>query len=276
MPGPRSDAAESLDFVARTARWTAAARAVESEREDRLFADPYARTLAGPAGFALMERFEQFTGGRNPVLPIRTRFFDELLVGAGLGQVVLLAAGFDCRALRLSCAAVIFEVDRGELLAEKDRTLGGVPGSTAVAADLAGDWTGPLGDAGYDPALPTLWIAEGLMSYLPGDAVRGLLTRAASMSAAGSEFGADFLGEAFLTSEGMAAQRQALQDIGAPWRFGTDDPERLFADCGWRTDRVIQPGEPGADFRELPYTVVPRDVDAPGVPRILFVVATLH
>jgi O-methyltransferase involved in polyketide biosynthesis len=33
-----------------TARWTAAARAYESEREDRLFEDPWASELAGIKG----------------------------------------------------------------------------------------------------------------------------------------------------------------------------------------------------------------------------------
>jgi methyltransferase (TIGR00027 family) len=284
MAEPMDTQAERLDFVARTARWTAAARAAETERPDRLFTDFFARSLAGPAGVALMERFEQFTGGRNPVLPIRTRFFDEVLTAtttdAGLRQVVLLAAGFDCRAFRLAYPAdtIMFELDRPDLLAEKKRTLAALDANPVgrrrtVGADLSGDWAGSLRDAGYDASVPALWIAEGLLSYLPAEAVRAMLTVAAELSPAGSRFAADALGEAFLTSDAMAAQREALLDIGAPWQFGTDEPERLFADCGWLTDQVIQPGEPGADFRDLPYPVAPRDVDAPGVPRILFITA---
>jgi O-methyltransferase involved in polyketide biosynthesis len=44
--------------VAPTSRWMAAARAQESERADRLFDDPLAAALAGPEGFAWMERME--------------------------------------------------------------------------------------------------------------------------------------------------------------------------------------------------------------------------
>ncbi|MFD3656102.1 hypothetical protein [Streptomyces sp. NPDC058620] len=36
-----------MEAVSCTAQWTAAARALESERSDALSADPWARTLAG-------------------------------------------------------------------------------------------------------------------------------------------------------------------------------------------------------------------------------------
>ena len=47
------------DPISLTARWTAAARAVESAREDCLFRDPYAEVLAGPEGFALKQQMEK-------------------------------------------------------------------------------------------------------------------------------------------------------------------------------------------------------------------------
>src|SRR5262245_37850286 len=42
-----------VDHVSDTARWVAAYRAMESERKDALFRDPFARTLAGDVGFAI-------------------------------------------------------------------------------------------------------------------------------------------------------------------------------------------------------------------------------
>ena len=42
--------------VVLTSRWMAAARARESERPDRLFNDPLAAALAGPEGFAWLDR----------------------------------------------------------------------------------------------------------------------------------------------------------------------------------------------------------------------------
>ena len=94
--------------LAATGRLTAAGRAVESRRGDRLFEDPLAAALAGEEGFRLMEQW-RLPGmpEENPTIAPRTRFYDDLVVDAvadGLGQVVLLAAGMDARAFRLQSA----------------------------------------------------------------------------------------------------------------------------------------------------------------------------
>ena len=78
-----------------TAKWIAASRARETLRPDRLFADPYAEALAGPEGRETMARSESIAGKENAFLPVRTRYFDDLLLAATreIGQVVLLGAG---------------------------------------------------------------------------------------------------------------------------------------------------------------------------------------
>jgi hypothetical protein len=55
---------------------------------------------------------------------------------------------------------------------------------------------------------------------------------------------------------------------GAPGRFGTNDPEALFAEHGWEAE-VIQPGESEANYGRWPYPVAPRRM--PGVPRLFLV-----
>jgi hypothetical protein len=55
---------------------------------------------------------------------------------------------------------------------------------------------------------------------------------------------------------------------GARGRFGTNDPEALFAEHGWEAE-VIQPGEREANFERWPYPVAPRGVL--GVPRLFLV-----
>ena len=119
-----------MDPVGLTSRWVAAARARESERADRLFDDPLAAAFAGPEGFAWLDRLEPVTlpgtpgPGLGPGLyvTVRTRFFDDFLVGAsrsiGTRQVVLVAAGMDARAFRLdwSPGTRLYELDRPEVL----------------------------------------------------------------------------------------------------------------------------------------------------------------
>jgi len=273
-----------LDPVGRTARWTAAARAVETQRPDRLFTDEYAATLAGPEGFALMERFEAFTGGRNPVLPLRTRFYDEVLrahVHDGeTRQVVLVAAGLDTRAFRLAWppGTTVFELDQPTLLTSKNAALSELGAEPAcdrrtVGADLTEDWVTALTDAGYAPDQSCVWIAEGLLCYLPEPAVEHLLRTTSQHSTGGSRIATDFIGKTFLTSPSMEPMRTRLTDLGAPWLSGSDEPEHLLTACGWQPERVLQPGEPGFDFRELPLPTIPRDVDAPGLPRLFFATA---
>lgn len=115
------------DPVMQTARWTAASRARETERDDRLFTDEFAAALAGADGFAMLDHFDAQAGG-NPYLPIRTRWYDDVLtglVGVEHQQLVLLGAGLDTRAYRFMWPVdtVSFEVDRPELLADKQRIL---------------------------------------------------------------------------------------------------------------------------------------------------------
>src|SRR6516225_3979404 len=119
-----------LSAIARTARWTAAARAHESARTDHLFQDPWATQLAGVDGEAWWQGLSpQQQAGAAIFQPIRTRFFDELLERAtgqdGIRQVILLAAGLDTRAFRLPWpeGTHLFELDQPSVLAEKASVL---------------------------------------------------------------------------------------------------------------------------------------------------------
>lgn len=109
------DNLSSSHRLAMTARWTAGARARESQRPDRLFHDPWAEQLAGPEGKAWAE---QQSADTSISTIVRTRFFDDFLLRAiaasSLRQVVLLAAGLDTRAYRLPWPnhTLFFEVDQ--------------------------------------------------------------------------------------------------------------------------------------------------------------------
>jgi methyltransferase (TIGR00027 family) len=244
--------------TAGSAHWIAAIRARESERPDRLFDDPYARELAGEVGFAAMAASERLAGGENRFVPVRVRWFDDAILTAlsgGVRQVVLLGAGLDTRAYRLAVPAQTawFEVDVAEPLAEKDRVLRGQRprcARTPVVADLAGDWRPRLEEAGFDPAGPTLWVAEGLLFYLAAPAVDALLTACAG--APDSALLADVMGTTGLTGEALRPYRESRAAAGQPPPFGTADPIGLFAHSGWPEVTVTAPGGPGANFGRLP------------------------
>ncbi|MEU9886219.1 class I SAM-dependent methyltransferase [Sphaerisporangium sp. NPDC051011] len=204
MPDARHTGVEG--GVGLTALMVAAARAIETHRPDALAGDAYAEHFVRAAGVsaAWPVRPGDVPGGdANPLwgrlgryFGLRTRVLDDHLLGsarAGARQVVLLGAGLDTRAFRLDWprGQVVYEIDREDVLAFKHRVLDGlaaVPTATRrpIAADLRGDWAGSLLSAGFDPAAPTAWLAEGLLLYLPPAAERRLVDTVNRLSAGGS------------------------------------------------------------------------------------------
>ena len=90
-----------LEGVGATALLTAAARALETERDGGLLSDPLARALAGTEGFELVRRgmIGALAANCSPLSVVRHRFLDDLLMeitaSSDIRQVVLLAAGLD-------------------------------------------------------------------------------------------------------------------------------------------------------------------------------------
>lgn len=263
-----------MDSVAMTALLVAAARAREHERPDRLFSDPYAAALAGAEGARLLADVDSESRDThiNPYLPIRVRFFDDLLLeavsSAGVQQVVLLAAGMDTRAFRLPWPAgtEVYELDRPEVLASKDailESMGALPRCIRhrLDVDLARPWGQALQDAGFDRHTPSIWVAEGLFQYLDDAAARHVVSQTAQLAAPGSVLGANLISATFLAHPATQSFRDVFARLDAPWRWGTDEPEALFAQYGWRAT-VTVPGEEGANFGRWPWPVT-RDPDAP-------------
>ncbi|MFE2358413.1 SAM-dependent methyltransferase [Streptomyces parvulus] len=190
-----------------TALLVAAARALETHRPDSLAQDAYAEhfVLAAPASAGWPVRPEQVPDAdANPLwgrfaryFGLRTRVLDDYVLDAvragRVRQAVLLGAGLDTRAFRLDwppgCA--VFEIDRAGVLDFKHEVLAGLPATplttrVPVPVDLRDDWVGALTQAGFDPAAPTVWLAEGLLFYLPRAAETYLVDTVDRLSADGS------------------------------------------------------------------------------------------
>ncbi|MGP9022125.1 class I SAM-dependent methyltransferase [Streptomyces sp. BR1] len=277
---------ELLDAVERTALLTAALRAAETRRPDRIYQDPYADALCGDIGPELLcqIRAATFPADSTRTLPstpdynaIRTRFFDDYLQEAarepGMRQIVLAPAGMDSRAYRLDWPEGLryFEIDRPAVLAYKESRLEGItplPDHRTVAVDLTSpDWEDDLKAAGYDPSLPSTWLLEGLLYYIPEPDTHRILSRVAALSAPGSRIAADLVNAAALTLPHMRGLLDIFAGWGCPWLFGTDEPEALFDGHGFSVE-ALQPGEPRADFGRWPDPVPPRDVE--NVRRVFF------
>ena len=191
-----------LPTVSTTAVGVAMIRASETTRPDPLFTDPLASAFVAASGWmppvATPERQARATA-LVEWIRVRTRFLDDLVRDAcahGCAQVVILAAGLDARAFRLGLARGVrlFEIDLPGILEFKQGVVDGgghVPSCAriVVPADLTGPWTTALVDAGFDPAAPTVWLAEGLLVYLTRDQNEHLLDAVSELAAPGSRLG---------------------------------------------------------------------------------------
>ena len=253
MPPP-----EPPQGVGKTALGVARVRAQESQREDRLFDDPYAQAFVDAAPGAFPEeravRDRPAAHGRLASLGaafythaiIRTRFYDDYLTAAtaaGSRQVVLLAAGLDTRAFRLAWPAGtrVFEIDLPGVLAFKEAVLdarGAVPRCerVTVPADLREDWPARLTVAGFGPARPATWLAEGLTIYLAaGDAER-LFGMVSDLSAPGSQLAFEHDPGGLDTMTATAPQIPAMRKYTSLWKGGLSDPPGWLAGHGWRPE----------------------------------------
>jgi methyltransferase (TIGR00027 family) len=130
--------------------------------------------------------------GRRRRIAARTEFVDGEVIDAldaGVGQVVIVGAGYDCRALRLrSPGTRFFEIDHRVTQEDKRKRLGALGISRDDVAylpvDLAADsLEAGLDRAGYRFQERSLFVCEGLLLYLSLPAIRRLLSTIAKSAA---------------------------------------------------------------------------------------------
>jgi methyltransferase (TIGR00027 family) len=267
--------------VALTAQFTAKARAIESQRADALFDDPWAELFAGKAGDAWLAR--QLSEYPGLPLILRTRFFDDFFAermgDVALRQVVLLAAGYDTRAYRLVWpeGTRLYEIDQPAVLARKEALLQRAGATTrcervAISIDLATDWSPPLLASGFTPERPSIWLLEGLLMYLTQAEAETLINAITRVASQDSWMGMDLLNSATLTSPWTRERIARLARHGMPWQFGIDDPRAWLAPLQWDA-QITTPEEMGRRLGRWPYPPRPPMAEALEVPSAFFVTA---
>jgi methyltransferase (TIGR00027 family) len=241
MPRTENDSWDITESVGSTALGVAAARAAETESENPLIQDPFARAFLEAAGEGMWSLMANPTKSAEltdldpdllahmrvmiDFMAVRTAFFDEYFlngVGSGVRQVVILAAGLDARAWRLPWpdGTAVYELDQAKVLEFKSTTLrnrGAHPTSRliSVAVDLRQDWPTALQEAGFDPSIPTAWSAEGLLRYLPARAQDLLFERVQALSPSGSWLAVNAPAKEAVDPDKLARQRQRSQRFRA-------------------------------------------------------------
>nr|BBH94727.1 S-adenosyl-L-methionine-dependent methyltransferase [Thermogemmatispora argillosa] len=249
---------------------TAAVRAHESQRPDRLFDDPWAATLAGAEG---ERRFRQLEDAGGSII-VRTRFFDEFLQHAigtlGIRQLVMPACGLDTRAFRLAWPPDTqwFELDQPAVLDYKENILRAQQALPTcqrhiIPTDLTEDsWPSELLKAGYDPSLPAVWLVEGLLFYLPQEAIFQLFSHISSLSAPQSWLAFDAIHSAMTTSPLTRQRTERVSSLGVPWIGTLDDPTSFLASLGWQAF-VTSTARKGYEYNRPVYPFIPSEALTP-------------
>jgi methyltransferase (TIGR00027 family) len=233
-----------------TAAWVAGARTLGQllPVAERLAHDPYGIAfMSGPAATlaqllltypGLCHRLARATPLRAFVwwMQLRTRAFDDVLrafVASGGRQVVLLGAGYDCRAVRFAqqLEGVRFiEVDHPDTQAQKRRVLADAQ-LVSPAHYVAWDFEQPLhklaaqlAQEGLDAGQRVLTLWEGVTMYLSEQAIHDTLALVRGYGAAGSWLVFNYVDARALrraTGDQRITQRLAAL-VGEPHRHGFD------------------------------------------------------
>eukprot|EP00927_Polykrikos_kofoidii_P012950 TRINITY_DN15642_c0_g1_i3.p1 TRINITY_DN15642_c0_g1~~TRINITY_DN15642_c0_g1_i3.p1 ORF type:complete len:499 (-),score=100.36 TRINITY_DN15642_c0_g1_i3:118-1614(-) len=166
-------------------------------------ADRLAATLAGTLGKEFADAIPGDEGGAANGMAARTMWYDDKWMQAldqGCKQFVILAAGLDARAWRMprhDASVKVFELDMPTCFVHKNNQLASLSEEQTkvvctripIEVDLSNpSWTEYLVASGFNPADPSFFLAEGLLMYLPPEAVSVFFEKVSSVASVGSTF----------------------------------------------------------------------------------------
>jgi methyltransferase (TIGR00027 family) len=258
--------------ISDTARWVAYFRALESQRPDALFRDPYAERLAGKRGFEIANTLQD--GNKHEwAWMARTYLFDQFLsreIQRGSDVVLNLAAGLDARPYRMELPSTMdwVEVDFPEIIRHKDEVLAEDQPRCKlerVALDLSDQEArrqlfARVNGLGTNVVV----MSEGLLIYLTNDEVAALTKDLAACCNFRSWI-------VDLTSPGQLRLMQRttgkqLQEAGAPFKFGPPEGQNFFKPYGWEPRDVQGMLKTAAQFNRPPKELLALLPEPKGLP----------
>ncbi len=228
-----------IGHISDTARWVAYYRAMETERPDAIFRDPFARRLAGLKGEEIVATL---SSGRQMswAMIVRTAVMDEIIlsrVRAGVDLIVNLAAGLDARAWRLPLPPALrwVDVDLPDILQYKGEALRDERPACryeAVPVDLTDHEArralfARLGTEGRN----ALIVTEGLLVYLTAEQV-GALARDLNAVPTFRLWLIDLASPRLLAILNKMWGR-AVEEGNAQFKFAPAEGTDFFRDSGW-------------------------------------------
>ena len=198
------------DRPSRTAHFVALGRAVADAGLSHVpdFHDPTARVFLTEKGRRSLAKTEHAARAGTPgiglemarvmadLMALRTAAIDAAVreaVAGGATQLIILGAGYDGRAWRMPelAGVKVFEVDHPATQGDKRTRAAELPPPAGIVSFVPIDFgreslDAALEHAGHDRLLPTCWIWEGVVMYLPREVMRATLGGIAGRSSPGS------------------------------------------------------------------------------------------
>ena len=268
----------------RTADGAAGYRGIESfmPEDERVCYDPFAIDfLGGIYGLAAKGRYimpirllkktlvwygEKIMPGMFGYVCGRTRYIDDCLkkcIDDGIEQLVILGAGYDSRAYRfneLRGKIKVFEIDHPATLKVKigkiKRIFGNLPNHVVYApVDFDKEKLDErLYENGYDKNLKTLFIWEGVTSFITAEAVDETMAFVAHNSGEGSSIVFDYIFNSVVDGtcdlEEVKKFKKRLERIGEPPTYGIEEGtiDEFLAERGFHKGEEVD-----AAFLEATY-----------------------
>ncbi|MCX2983121.1 SAM-dependent methyltransferase [Halieaceae bacterium IMCC14734] len=272
-----------------TAQGVAKQRLIETLAKPgrRVISDPYADRFVVGAGLLKLLGHnlsvwvtKKFAPGFHEHLISRTRFIDDLIkdsAAAGMGQYVILGAGYDTRAHRLELPSSIriFEVDQPEVQAKKRSKLPKEPPNSQNVTYVSIDFNHQslaeqLLAAGFDQSKSTIFTLEGVSQYISKEALSSTIKELATLSQkTGSTFFMSYVdklldedpeacfGKGYPKAVKRAETIKYLASkVGEPWisLYTEEELEHLLSQNGL----VIKENKSLADLNSVYFTSVGR------------------
>lgn len=238
--------------VTDTSFWVAQYRALETERADALFRDPYAKMLVGDRGPRIVADMAAISKYTQWSVVMRTVTIDRLIeraIDEGFDCIVNLGAGLDARPYRLSLPGSLrwIEVDYPHILEHKRVVLRDVKPRCRlerVACDLARDDERRRFLDTLD-AQKVLILTEGVIPYLTEEQVGTLADDLAARPRVQA-----WLAEYFHPSVYRHLQNstRTLKMQRAPFVFYPPDWLGFFKRHGWAERETVYAGELAREF----------------------------
>ncbi len=245
--------------ISDTARWVAYYRALETDRADAVFRDPYARALAGDRGEKIAKA-QKFMDQNAWSFVARTVLFDRFITEAvrgGADLVVNLAAGLDTRPYRMDLPKTLrwVEVDLPGILDYKEGILKGAAPVCAlerVRLDLS-DQTARralFARLGASSSRAVI-VTEGLLIYLSQAEVASFGRDLASVPPFHTWI--TDLASPALVKVMIARGGDMIAAAGAPFKFAPPEGPNFFVPLGWKPVQVASMLKTARRLNRLPF-----------------------